>query len=212
MSDFIYKEVFMIYEFIATIAAAFGMAGLALIITHLSKLAGFRAPKWLIPLFAAFGIFAFQVHQEYHWYEQKVAKLPEGVVVVKKIEDSAWFRPWSYIKPQTVRFMAADVGQAKSYIGNPQIKLVNLYLFGRRMSAQRVPQVIDCAKGARADYVYPSAPNANNANNSSENNNHKNEQNNEQNNLREPTTATDLSKLQWENLPADDPLLKTICQ
>ena len=28
----------MIYEFIATIAAGFGMAGLALIITHLSKL------------------------------------------------------------------------------------------------------------------------------------------------------------------------------
>lgn len=35
----------MIYEFIATIAAGFGMAGLALIITHLSKLAGKRAPS-----------------------------------------------------------------------------------------------------------------------------------------------------------------------
>ena len=32
----------MLFEFIATIAAAFGMAGLALIITRLSKLAGKR--------------------------------------------------------------------------------------------------------------------------------------------------------------------------
>ena len=203
----------MIYEFIATIAAAFGMAGLALIITHLSKLAGFRAPKWLIPLFAAFGIFAFQVHQEYHWYEQKVAKLPEGVVEVKKIEDSAWFRPWTYIKPQTVRFMAADVGQAKSYIANPQIKLVNLYLFGRRMSAQRVPQVIDCAKGARADYIYPSAAATNNSSADSIRVNESiTEPSNNQDNLIEPTTASDISKLRWESLPTDDDLLKTICQ
>lgn len=191
----------MIYEFIATIAAAFGMAGLALIITHLSKLAGLRAPKWLIPLFAATGIFAFQIHQEYHWYAQKVAKLPEGVVVVKKIEDTAWFRPWSYIKPQTVRFMAVDIGQAKSNIANPQIKLVNLYLFGRRLSVQRIPQVIDCGQGARADYLPPTTTAGD-----------INDDDDAQSTLKEPTTAADMSKLQWERLSADDPLLLKVCQ
>ncbi len=69
----------MLFEFIATMAAAFGMAGLALIITHLSKLAGKRAPKWLVPLFAAIGIFTFQIHQEYNWYSQQVSTLPAGV-------------------------------------------------------------------------------------------------------------------------------------
>ncbi|MEO1849227.1 MAG: hypothetical protein ABGX70_01770, partial [Psychrobacter sp.] len=125
----------MIYEFIATIAAGFGMAGLALIITHLSKLAGKRAPKWLIPLFAAIGIFAFQIHQEYNWYDQQVVQLPEGVTVVKKIEDTAWFRPWSYLKPQTVRFMAVDNERARS--ADQGLYLVNLYLFERRMSVQQ---------------------------------------------------------------------------
>ena len=86
----------MLFEFIATIAAAFGMAGIALIITHLCKLSGRRAPKWLVPLFAAVGIFAFQIHQEYNWYGQQVNKLPEGVEVVKTAESTAWFRPWSY--------------------------------------------------------------------------------------------------------------------
>lgn len=69
----------MLYEFIATIAAGFGLAGIALIITHLSKLAGKRAPKWLIPLFAAIGIFGFQIQQEYSWFDQQVTQLPEGV-------------------------------------------------------------------------------------------------------------------------------------
>jgi len=145
----------MLFEFIATIAAAFGMAGLALIITHLSKLAGKRAPKWLIPLFAAIGIFAFQIHQEYNWYPQQVAKLPKGVTVVKTAESTEWFRPWSYIKPQILRFIAADVDNASVQMDNSDIHLVNLYLFERRRSVQKIPQVIDCNAPARADYVLP---------------------------------------------------------
>ncbi|MDN6276103.1 hypothetical protein [Psychrobacter sp.] len=149
----------MLFEFIATIAAAFGMAGIALIITHLCKLSGKRAPKWLVPLFAAVGIFAFQIHQEYNWYGQQVNKLPEGVEVVKTAESTAWFRPWSYIKPQVLRFIAADTGNTIVQVDNPDIYLINLYLFERRRSAQKVPQVIDCAAPARADYVIPTEDN-----------------------------------------------------
>lgn len=147
----------MLFEFIATIAAAFGMAGLALVITHLSKLAGKRAPRWLVPLFAAIGIFGFQIHQEYNWYQQQVAKLPEGVEVVKTAESVVWFRPWSYLKPQVLRFIAADIGNAVPQVDNPNIHLVNLYLFERRRSVQQMPQVIDCKAPARADYVIPEA-------------------------------------------------------
>ncbi len=145
----------MLFEFIATIAAAFGMAGLALVITHLSKLAGKRAPKWLIPLFAATGIFGFQIHQEYNWYDQQVNKLPEGVIVVKTAESTEWFRPWSYVKPQILRFIAADTGHATAQLNDQSIYLVNLYLFERRRSVQKIPQVIDCNAPARADYVLP---------------------------------------------------------
>lgn len=145
----------MLFEFIATIAAGFGMAGLALIITHLSKLAGKRAPKWLIPLFAAIGIFTFQINQEYSWYPQQVAKLPEGVTVIKTAESTEWFRPWSYIKPHTLRFIAADSGNTSVRVDNPDMHLVNLYLFERRRSVQKILQVIDCAAPARADYVIP---------------------------------------------------------
>ena len=145
----------MLFEFIATIAAAFGMAGLALIITHLSKLAGKRAPKWLIPLFAAIGMFAFQIHQEYNWYGQQVSKLPAGVQVVKVAKSTEWVRPWSYIKPQILRFIAADTANASVQVDNPDVYLVNLYLFERRRSVQKVPQVIDCRIPARADYVIP---------------------------------------------------------
>ncbi|WP_367110343.1 hypothetical protein [uncultured Psychrobacter sp.] len=145
----------MLFEFIATIAAGFGLAGVALVITHLSKLAGRRAPKWLIPLFGALGIFGFQIHQEYNWFNQQVAQLPKDLTVVKKVEESTWFRPWSYVKPQTLRFMAVDSRNAHANANNKNIYLTNLYLFERRRSIQQVPQVIDCSAPARADYVIP---------------------------------------------------------
>ena len=177
----------MLYEFIATIAAGFGLAGIALIITHLSKLAGKRAPKWLIPLFAAIGIFGFQVQQEYSWFDQQVTQLPEGVTVVKKIEESTWFRPWTYVKPQILRFIAADIGNATVQVNNPDVHLVNLYLFERRRSVQKVSQVIDCSAPARADYVLPT---------------------------KDSTLTIDEHVKQttsWRALSKDDPLFTSVC-
>ena len=177
----------MLFEFIATIAAAFGMAGLALIITHLSKLAGKSAPKWLIPLFAAIGMFAFQINQEYSWYGQQVRDLPEGVEVVKTAESKEWFRPWSYAKPQILRFIAADTGNTSVQVDNPNIYLFNLYLFERRRSVEKVPQVIDCSVPARADYVIPEKGNTLTVNEHVK-----------------QTTA-------WRELTTDDPLFIKIC-
>lgn len=142
----------MVYEFIATIAAAFGFAGIALLIKHLASVFKFSTPKWLTPVFAALGIFAFQIHQEYNWYAQTVSQLPKHVSVVKTIENTAWYRPWSYVKPQTVRFMAVDMQAKQTNQLKSNMYLVSLYLFERRMSTQHVPQVVDCQLSRRADY------------------------------------------------------------
>ncbi len=177
----------MLFEFIATIAAGFGMAGIALVITHLSKLAGKKAPKWLIPLFAAIGIFGFQINQEYNWYPQQVAQLPEGVTVIKTAESSTWFRPWSYVKPQTFRFIAVDSGQIRARQDDPNIYLVTLYLFERRLSMQQIPQVIDCSAPARADYILPEKVS--------------------ELNIRDYVAQT----TKWRPLTKDDPLFITVC-
>ncbi|WP_250163232.1 hypothetical protein [Psychrobacter sp. WY6] len=84
-----------------------------------------------------------------------MSKLPAGVQVVKVAKSTEWFRPWSYIKPQILRFIAADTANASVQVDNPDVYLVNLYLFERRRSVQKVPQVIDCRIPARADYVIP---------------------------------------------------------
>lgn len=144
----------MIYEFIATISAGFALAGIALIIRHLSKLIlKKQPPKWIIPLFAFIGIMGFQIHQEYNWSAQMQTKIPKGVQVVKTVDESIWYRPWTYVKPQTVRIMAVDVDNMEVNQLNPNLKRTNLYLFARRMSSQVIPQAFDCANGKRADII-----------------------------------------------------------
>ncbi|MBD5771406.1 hypothetical protein [Marinomonas colpomeniae] len=171
----------MFWELIATVFAGIGGAGIALFLRKISKQ---TAPKWLVPAFAGVAMLGFQVQGEYDWYEHQTSLLPEGVVVVKSVQEETVFRPWSYAFPQTMRFMAADVANSAKNKIDPNLILVDLYFFERRHVAKRVPQIIDCVQGARTDFLQSfSASSESEANITQE----------------------------WHQLDEDDLLLKTLC-
>jgi len=171
----------MLWEFIATIVAGLGAAGIALIIRKISQN---KAPRYIVPIFAGLGMLAFQIQGEYSWYQHQASRLPEGVVVVKTVEETAVWRPWSYLYPQTLRFIAADVANMSANKVNPELKLVDLYFFARRSEARRVVQVIHCGQHARADFS-------------------------EQLDL--PLDNSPVSD-SWQKLSATDPLMLVVCQ
>jgi hypothetical protein len=171
----------MLWELIATVVAGIGAAGIALFIRKLSKN---KAPKYLVPVFAGAAMLAFQIQSEYSWYQHQASRLPAGVVVVKTVEDQAVWRPWSYLYPQTLRFIAADVGNMSANSQNPQLKLVDLYFFSRRSQASRVTQVIHCGQHARADFTKQ---------------------------LDMPLDNAPVSD-DWQKLSAADPLMLVVCQ
>lgn len=140
----------MIWELIATIFAGVGGAGIALLIRKLSKQ---KSPKWLVPAFAGMTMLGFQIQGEYEWYDHQISLLPKGVMVVKAIEENTPWRPWSYIFPPTMRFIAADVVNSAANKIAPNLILVDLYFFERHSLAKRVPQIIDCVNEARADFT-----------------------------------------------------------
>lgn len=170
----------MFWELIATVFAGLGAAGIAML---LRKLSANRAPRWLIPAFAGAAMLGFQIYGEYSWYQYQSSRLPAGVVVVKTIQQQAVWRPWSYVYPQTLRFIAADVANASANTKNAQLKLVDLYFFERRATARRVPVVLHCDQMARADFS-------------------------EQ--LQIPLPDAPLNG-QWQQLSADDALLSAVC-
>ena len=170
----------MLWELIATVFAGLGAAGIALLLRKISRNS---APRWLIPAFAGAAMLGFQIHSEYSWFDHQRSRLPDGVIVVKTVEQKAAWRPWSYLYPQTLRFIAADVANASANTLNPQLKLVDLYFFERRASARRVPQVVHCQQQAQADFSAS---------------------------LDMPTADSPLSS-QWKKLASDDALLLALC-
>jgi hypothetical protein len=147
------------------------------------------APKWLVPVFAGMAMLGFQIQGEYDWYDHQTSLLPNGVVVVKAVEEEAPWRPWSYIFPQTMRFIAADVANSATNKIDPSLVLVDLYFFERRSLAKRVPQIIDCINKARTDFTQSFSASSDAANSS----------------LPVDSSTT------WYPLENDDPLITALC-
>jgi hypothetical protein len=171
----------MFWELIATFCAGLGAAGIALFARSVSKK---KLPQWLVPVFAGVGMLGFQVYSEYTWFSHQKSLLPDGVEVVKKIEESSPWRPWSFVKPQVVRFVAVRVGEGAVNQVNPDLVLAEVYLFERRKLAKRVHQVFHCGQNARAEFSE---------------------------NLEIPSFGEPLNE-QWFSLPEDDPLLVEACR
>ncbi len=170
----------MFWELIATVFAGVGGAGIALI---LRKISANKAPRWLIPVFAGATMLGFQIHSEYSWFEHQAGLLPQGVTVVKTVQEKAVWRPWSFVYPQTLRFIAADTNNAAKNQLNDHVMLVDLYFFERRASARRVPVVLHCQQQARTDF----------------------------NPQLDIPAAGDTVGSNWQKLPANDPLLMAVC-
>lgn len=132
----------MIWELIATLFAGLGAAGIILGLRTVFK----KLPKWLVPAGAGLGMLLFQIYSEYTWYGHTRSLLPPDAVVVAEIGETAPYRPWSYYKPQVLRFVAVDTGKLLAADGGGDVVQANLYFFERRMSANTWPVLIDCKK------------------------------------------------------------------
>ena len=137
----------MIWEFVATLSAGIGAAGIMMMIRLFIK----KLPKWLVPAAAGLGMIGFQVHSEYTWFDHTRSLLPKSAVVVAEVSESAFYRPWSYVKPQVLKFVAIDSAKTVPVGESGQILQTNLYFFERRMSAQTLPILVDCQSGLQAN-------------------------------------------------------------
>lgn len=138
----------MLFELIATFSAGFVAGGIVFI---LNRLTGQRLPRWLMPVAAGTAMIGFQIWTEYTWFDRTTQGLPEGIVVTRSYQDPAMYRPWSYVFPQTTRFMAVDTENLRHHADYDEMILANILLFQRRAPVSAVPQIYNCATSARGD-------------------------------------------------------------
>lgn len=139
----------MFWEFVTTIFAGLGAAGIALLIRLISAK---TIPLWLVPACAGAGMLAFQIYSEYTWYSHQKSLLPPNVEVVTSVEEASMWRPWTFIYPRITRFVALQVNDGSVNRVNQHLVLANIYLFERRRGAKHVHQVFHCEQSARANF------------------------------------------------------------
>ncbi len=138
----------MLLEFIAAIALGLGTAGLVM---GLNFISGKRLPGWLMPAAAGLAMIGFMVYMEYSWAHRTQAGLPEGVVVTAISSESSWYRPWTYLRPLSLRMVAVDTRRSRRHEQAADKVMTSVLLLGRWMPTRAIPVVFDCANPRRAD-------------------------------------------------------------
>ncbi|MFL0692768.1 MAG: hypothetical protein ACJLUP_11880 [Agrobacterium tumefaciens] len=141
----------MLFELIAAVVTGVALAGVAMLLRWISR---GLLPKWIVPAMAGLGMLSYSIWSEYSWFDRMNIALP-GIAVSWKNEQTAFWRPWSYIEPVTTRFTALDVKGAKRHQNQPGLVMVDVLLVARWQPVTPVKVVYDCQNGQRADLVTP---------------------------------------------------------
>jgi hypothetical protein len=143
----------MLLEFIAMVAAAFGAAGIVLI---LNRLTGRRLPRWALPAGVAAAMFGYAIWSEYSWFDRASSGLGAGMKVVATSSGGAPWRPWSYVFPVTDRFVAVDTGRMVPHATAEGQRFLNAYWFTRWAPVRVATLMLDCI-GRRGIELPPGA-------------------------------------------------------
>ena len=171
----------MFIELIATFIAGLAGAGVMMLILRLT---GNRLPRWLTPVAAGGAMLAATITSEYGWYNRTAATMPEGFEVVQTVENKALYRPWTYIKPFTERFVALDTNSLQTNATLPNQRLADAYFYGRWAPLNRITVLSDCLNARRAAIV----------------------------DTVDFTATGAIEGASWVSVPTDDPLLTAICE
>lgn len=138
----------MLLDFVAAAAAGFGLAGVAMVLRHLTR---GNLPKWIVPASAGLGMLIFAIWNEYSWFDRVTGALPAEVIVVSAPEETMFYRPWTYAKPLITRFVAVDRTTMVRSTLHPELRVASAVVVQRWAPTQRVSMAFDCARGMRAD-------------------------------------------------------------
>ena len=141
----------MFLELIAVIIAGIAGAGVMMLV---ARIAGDRVPKWLIPVAAGVAMLGMTISSEYSWFSRTANALPEGLAVVQSAENTAFYRPWTYVVPYTDSFIALDASNVRANSEDAALFMADIYFFRRWGTVQAVELMVNCDTGQRADPAF----------------------------------------------------------
>lgn len=104
----------------------------------------------MMPIFAGAGMLAYVTWNDYSWYSRTAGQLPDYFQVVKTYKYRSIFYPWTYLVPNTNRYVAMNIGEAQSHAKAPHMKIIDTYFIVRNQGTEVVPILFDCVAGQQA--------------------------------------------------------------
>lgn len=142
----------MLLDLIAAVSAAVGMVGVVLMLGWvLRRVAGVTLPRWIVPASAGLAMLAFSIWNEYSWFDRVSAKIEPPVVVAMALSERSPLRPWTFVRPITLRFLAVDLGGVVVSSTDPAVRLVPVLMVSRWAPTRGLTVAVDCAAARRAD-------------------------------------------------------------
>lgn len=112
---------------------------------------GITTPRWLMPAAIGASMISYSIWNEYTWFDRIRSSLPNTVNVVGQGERTAFWAPWTFIKPVTVRFIAIDTRNRVFSQERQGLVLTELLLVERWQPTRKVAVAFDCTVNKRAD-------------------------------------------------------------
>ena len=137
----------MLLEFIAAIASGFAVLGLVLV---LNILTGRRLASWVFPAAAGLGMLLYSIWSEYSWPDRAIVP-GSPYAEASRNEARFWYRPWTYIWPQSNRLIAIDQRFSRSHPQSPHLVQTRVVLLARWMPEYSYLVVFNCDEATRAD-------------------------------------------------------------
>jgi hypothetical protein len=102
-------------------------------------------PKWSVPFAAALGLIGYTIWSEYSWYDRVSGELPTELEIVAVQDEAMPLRPWTYLAPIKMRFVAMDHRKTLAHPQAKDLRMVTLYSFSRWKPVDQGLMAVDCA-------------------------------------------------------------------
>lgn len=171
-------------DFLSMFAVGAFAACMVFIVRRSMNKRGRAVPRWIMPATIGASMIIYSIWNEYTWSDRIQAGLPASVAVVGEGHRTAFWAPWTFIKPVTVRFIALDTRARVRSEQRPELVLTELLLVERWQPTRKVAVAFDCAQNKRADLSSGAT-------------------------LRPDGT---LLGTQWQSMETNNPMLRAACQ
>jgi len=127
-----------------TIVVGFACAGFIMLGF---RLGGRKAPKYLIPLTAALGMFGYMVWDDYSWFDRVSSRLPQQVKITQTYVTTAPYKPWTLLVAPVNRFSAIDGDKTITNPANTAQKQITTIYLQKGHLTRATTRLIDCDTG-----------------------------------------------------------------